>query len=284
LKFKKKENSNIWELKKIDGRDVSSKTNIKFEIHIGKSIELHMLYPFYPKISGITVLQFMSALAYTCDLDIQLQDASDLTTPYLNLFGQTYYEYTLLGRSEKEMSATQNAPINKTTFLECVTKHSDEDHWMYGNVFLGTLETCYTERIDVEDCPIHYNFLGHLLYKTIMPLCVDIVKKVTNQASTFKIEKENLKQIMEKIPPREKKIAHQYPKIRKCISTIKEYQTIVAELRSKSTYKEVYKTAFEFCFSQLENTPTALNVFQMMRGCVFQTLDFLWKNKCTTNN
>ena len=88
-----------WELKKINGDEVSSKTKVNF-IVLSDHIELQNLYPFYPKLSGTVVLQFLSALSYTCDLPIQLIDASDLNVPFLSHFGQTYYEHVLMGPKE----------------------------------------------------------------------------------------------------------------------------------------------------------------------------------------
>jgi len=86
LEFENEENSAIWKLQKIDGVEVSSKTEIKFRVRDGTSIYLQKLIPFFPKVSGITVLQFLSALAYTCNGFIFLHDDADLTPLYKKLF------------------------------------------------------------------------------------------------------------------------------------------------------------------------------------------------------
>ena len=53
---------------------------------------------------------------------------------------------------------------------------------------------------------------------------------------------------------------------------------------NETKYKEFFSTSFEFCLDQLQTEKstaiTALAVFKMMRGCVFETLDFLWKYEC----
>jgi hypothetical protein len=77
----------------IDGVKVSSATHILIKIFPEQEkIELAHLYPFYPQLSGIDVLQFISALSFTCKFKIEGTDDSDFMTPFYVLFGQSYYK------------------------------------------------------------------------------------------------------------------------------------------------------------------------------------------------
>merc|ERR1712096_553338 len=90
-------------------------TDISFAIfRATHSVYLNKLYPGYPKISGVDVMQFLMTLCYTCEYVFETTDASDLSIPYMFLHNQTYYASVINGKNE--IIAEKNPPVDQNEF------------------------------------------------------------------------------------------------------------------------------------------------------------------------
>jgi hypothetical protein len=169
------------------------------------------------------------------------------------------------------MKSVQNKEIIKTTFLTCVNDEWFKKDEMDIKQILETLKICENDKIKLIDCPLHYQLVGYSLYNNIFPNCVakpseEIPELETGTIDT--IEKDNLNQIMKKIPPPKKQNS------KTC--AIKDYETIRKEFDDKTLlYERDLKKALAVCFK--EERKTALDVFNMMKSCVFKELHVLWK-------
>merc|ERR1712096_581615 len=94
-------------------------TDISFTTFpIKHSVYLNTLYPGYPKISGMDIMQFLMILCHTCDYWFATRDGSDLSTPYFFLHNQNYYDSVINGKNK--IISKNNDPIGQHEFLKCV--------------------------------------------------------------------------------------------------------------------------------------------------------------------
>jgi len=266
-----------WELMRINGEknfDPFQKPTITINFQIGKNkkeIYLKNLFPTFPKVSGVDILQFVMSLSYACDFTLSLKDASDISASYKLLYGSGYYMYFVKGIGMNTIN--QKKFILKQNFYECT---------MYELRKLDpvarideTLSSCRNKGISVENCPVHFLWLGSIIHYTIFPKCglnYELANYYSQPTIDFQITPKDLTQIFNKIPQKSK--GSLYPIVKNCTPKVKDFETVKNDVISL----KFMKNAFEFCFPN--PIFTALKLFKILKGCFTETLNFLWKNEC----
>jgi len=270
-----------WELININGEanfdPFQEKTlNISFQIRKDtKEIFIHSLYPTFPKVSGVDILQFLMSLSYVCDFSLTLKDESDISIPYRLLHGSGYYENLIKGHGVKKLT-NQNKIILKKAFYECANHElSKLDSLRRSALIDETLNSCQKKDISVQDCPVHFLWLGNTIHYTLFPKCGLNYKwpdLLPHPELEFHITPTDLTRIFNKSLPRSKPVL--YPIVKECTPKVKDYKTLKKDVISLKFFQH----AFEFCFPA--SSFTALSLFETLKGCVTETLNFLWKNEC----
>jgi len=271
-----------WNLMRINGeinfnpRHQESTLTISFQIRKEKKeIHLEKLFPTFPKVSGVDILQFLMSLSYVCDFTLSLRDASDISISYRMLHGTGYYENLIKGNLGLKM-ANQNKIISKKDFYECANHELLKlNNWGWIAHIDEILNSCQKKAISVQDCPIHYLWLGKAIHYILLPICGLKYKGTVflpQPFLVFHITPKDLTQIFNKLLPKSKLALH--PNINNCTSKVKDYKTVKKNVISLKFFEH----AFDFCFPDMEFT--ALSLFDILKGCVTETLNFLWKNEC----
>ena len=272
----------IWELARINGvrnfdprqREEPTLT-ISFQIKKEeREIYLQDLYPTFPKVSGIDILQFVMSLSYVCDFTLTLKDQSDVSISYRQLYGFGYYENVITGLGIK--MTNQNKIISKKDFYECASHELLRlNNFSWVSRIEETLNSCQEKVINVQDCPVHFLWLGKAIHYILLPICGLNYKwtvLLSKPYFEFQITQKDLTQIFNKILPKSKPVL--YPIVKNCTSKVKDYKTVKKDVISLKFFEH----AFDFCFP--DSKFTALRLFDILRGCVTETLNFLWKNEC----
>jgi len=266
-----------WELIRIDGKinfDPFQKPTptINFQIDKDeKDIYLENLYPTFPKVSGVDILQFLMTLSYACEFTLSLTDGSDLSASYKLLYGAGFYKNLIKGIGFKTIN--QNKIILKNDFYRCA------DYELQNlNPFSRideTVNSCQEQNISVLDCPVHFLWLGRLIHYTLIPKCganYEQVDFIPQPELEYKITSRDLTRIFNKILPKSKPVL--YPIAKNCTPKVKDFETVKKDVISL----KYFQNAFDFCFP--DPIFSALKLFKILRGCVTETLNFLWKNEC----
>jgi hypothetical protein len=175
-----------------------------------KELVLERLYPSYPKVTGVDILQFIVTLGFVCNLNVSIFDMSDLTTPYQILFGKRYYKAMIKG-IETEFSTL----IDKRTFLNCALQEVEQNFHIFQIKIELILNVCIRENILFENCPIGYNWLGKLLHEKIFPICANLIEYYPPIESiffdwlTFEIFREDVVRILSKKFPKPRQIFYE---------------------------------------------------------------------------
>jgi len=272
-----------WELIRINGKinfnpfEIPTLT-ISFQIRKDKKeIYLKNLYPTFPKVSGVDILQFLMSLSYVCGFTLSLKDESDISVSYRLLHGTGYYESLIKGYGIK--TTNQNQIIFKNDFYKCANfelQHLDFIRPI-GRIH-ETLNSCWEKGISVPDCPIHFLWLSNAIHYALMPKCgLNFKWKefFTQPELEFQIIPRDITRIFNKIPPKSKPVL--YPIVKNCTPKVKDFENVEKDIFSLKFFKDV----FDFCFP--DSKFTALHLFEILRGCVTETLNFLWKNECNPN-
>jgi hypothetical protein len=98
------------------------------------------------------------------------------------------------------------------------------------------------------------------------------VEFFTQPELEFQIIQRDITRIFNKIPPKSKPVL--YPIVNNCTPKVKDFENVEKDVFSLKFFKDV----FAFCFA--DSKFTALHLFEILRGCVTETLNFLWKNEC----
>jgi hypothetical protein len=269
-----------WELIRIKGKinfnpfEIPTLT-ISFQIRKDKKeIYLKYLFPTFPKVSGVDIIQFLMALSYSCGFSLDLQDASDISASYRLLYGVGYYDNLIKGKTG---GGIKNQIILFQNFYECAqlellnldpTLRIDE-----------TVNSCEEKNISVIDCPVHFLWLGNVIHSTLMLKCSVNYEQAEYNFSKpeleFQIIQRDITRIFNKIPPKSNPVL--YPIEKNCTPKEKDFETVKKDVKNI----KFFKNAFDFCF--LDPIFSALKLFNTLRGCVTETLNFLWKNECYPN-
>jgi len=246
-----------------------------------KEIYLTDLYPTFPNVSGVDILQFIMALSYACGFTLSLEDESDISVSYRILYGSGYYENLIKGMGVGIETINQNNVIVKEDFYNCANdqlRHLElKDPVVPISKFLNS---CVDNGVSIQDCPVHFVWLGKAIHYNLMPICG--LNHAPNKdlflqpKLEFEIKPNDLSRIFNKLPPKSKPIVPvSYPIIKNCTLRVKDLETIKEDVGSL----KLFKKAFDFCFHDLPIF-TTLKLFTILRGCVTETLNFLWKYKC----
>jgi len=269
-----------WELIRINGKTNFnpfhySASNINFKIDKDKKeIYLENLYPTFPKVSGVDILQFVMSLSYACGFTLSLIDGSDISASYKLLYGSGYYKNLIKGVGIKTIN--QNKIILKHDFYKCAEYelHRLDPFFRIDE----TVNSCQEKGISVLDCPVHFLWLGNAIHHILIPKCganYEQIEFVSQPELTFQIKPRDLNRIFNKIPPKSKPIL--YPISKNCTPKVKDFETVKKDAISL----KFFKNAFDFCFH--DPIFSGLKLFKILRGCVTETLNFLWKNECPPN-
>jgi len=269
-----------WELVRINGKTnfnpFEEKTlTISFKIRKNmKEIFLKNLYPTFPKVTGVDIFQFLMSLSYVCGFTLSLIDKSDISSSYLLLFGAGYYENVIKGTGHN--TKYQNKTILKKDFYKCANFELQHLHLSHPIARIEqTLNSCQEKSISVQDCPVHFLWLGHAIHYTLFPKCglnfkwIDFIPQPELE---FTIIQQDLTRIFNKRLPELKPIL--YPIVNNCTPKEKNYKTFKTDVFSL----KFFKYSFDFCFH--DSKFTALDLFHILKNCVTETLNFLWKNEC----
>jgi hypothetical protein len=274
-----------WELRKINGKQnfdpfYTPSLTISFQIKKDeKEIYLKNLYPTFPKVSGVDILQFLMSLSYSCGFTLSVRDESDLCTSYKLLYGSGYYENLIKGIQRKTIN--QDIMIVKENFYKCANDELQNLDLMYpGLPFNKFLNSCREKDISVQDCPVHFLWLGNVIHSTLIPKCGLNKKPYPDffplHKLEFQITSTDLTRIFNKILPKFKPIL--YPIVKNCSPKVKDFETVQKDI----TLLKFFEHAFDFCFPD-DPKFTTLKLFKTLKGCVTETLNFLWKNECVPN-
>jgi len=270
-----------WELVRINGKlnfdpNQEPTKTISFQIKKDlKEIFLKNLYPTFPKVSGVSILQFLMSLSYACGFTLSVKDESDISASYKMLYGSTYYETLIKGMGNKT-TLNQNKTILKKDFYKCANFELERIHPVYR--MKETLNSCQEKNLSVHDCPVHFLWLGNVIHYTFIPKCglnFQYGEWIPQPLHEFIIIPKDLIRIFNIILPKLKPAL--YPLIMNCTPKRKHYENFKKDVFSL----KFFKNAFDFCF--LNSKFTILSLFQILRGCVTETLNFLWKNECYSN-
>jgi len=286
---------NHWVLKSVNNVEVvpltmKKKSNVSFKTkniippHV---IHLEKLYPSYPKVSGVDILQFIMTLGFVCKRKIILSDESDLSIPYNLLYGKSYYFSKIKGISNN-LKFFQNQIVEKKTFLDCASLEFQNVFQFCYYRLSTTLSTCETRNISVDECPLGYIWLGELLYKNIFHKCIDfnvlsnfmLKNSNTNTMSEFKISNKDLDRILNKRLPKP-----QVPYVTMLdfdVTIPKTYNMIQIEFEHQIPF---FQKALIFTYEMLEKQVgykpiTALQIFKIFMPQLIATLNYLWKYAC----
>lgn len=230
-------------------------TAISFQVkNHEKKIYLTNLYPTFPKVSGVDILQFLMALSYVCEFTLHLNDKSDISSSYRLLYGIGYYENLIKGIGIKQIN--QDKLIFKKDFDKCA-KHELRNLDLLVLGIEDTINSCRDEGISVHDCPVHFIWLGRVIHCTLIPKC-----GVNNYSTDFPhpelkflILPKDLTQIFNKISPKSQQVL--YPIVKDCTPKVKAFETVERSVRSL----KFFENAFDFCFPN--PIFTASNMFKI---------------------
>jgi len=273
----RKGRKNTWELIRINEKRnfnpfYTPSLTISFQIKKDeKEIYLNFLYPTFPKVSGVDILQFLMSLSYACGFSLHLQDHSDMSTSYRLLYGTGYYENLIKGMGIKQIN--QNKFILRKDFYTCA-KEELKNLDPIARIE-ETVNSCREKSISVDDCPVHFLWLGKVIHHILMPKCGInyYVADFPQPELEFFITPKDVTRIFNKIP-HTKSNPNLYPIKKDCTPKVKDFETVKKDAASL----KFLKNAFDFCFP--DPIFTALNMFKILKGCVTETLNFLWKNEC----
>ena len=277
-----KETLHTWELSEVNGKEVfyfadtdpSVYFTMKEEDDKGKYIELNALYPTFPTISGVDLLQFLSTLSFVCKQTLELIDASDVRIPYMLIYGKSYYDFILEGESPP---LDTHITIKKEEFLNCLKNQLNLKHDLFHIKIIKNIKGCESQSqlIDPENCPLGFNIVGKFLYKKIFLRCGMKFSKKPRETTgdQYVIRLVDWNRLMEKLPP----IANVKPTRISC-TAIQNYDALRENLGDSSKIKENFQTAFEVCFEEKEET-TPLILFKTIMRCVSIQLNNFWKCK-----
>jgi len=245
-----------------------------------KEIYLTDLYPTFPHVSGVDILQFIMALSYACGFTLSLEDESDISVSYRLLYGSGYYENLIKGMGVGIETINQNNVILKEKFYDCANHQLRQLELKDPVVPISKfLNSCVDKGVSIQDCPVHFVWLGRAIHYNLIPICG--LNHAPNKdlflqpKLKFEIKPNDLSRIFNKIPLKSTPVS--YPIVKNCTPRVKESVEIVKEDVGSLKF---FKKAFDFCF---HDRPifTTLKLFKILRGCVTETLNFLWKNECT---
>jgi hypothetical protein len=270
-----------WELIRIDGKinfDPFQKPTptINFQIDKDeKDIYLENLYPTFPKVSGVDILQFLMTLSYACEFTLSLTDGSDLSASYKLLYGAGFYKNLIKGMGFKTIN--QNKILLKQDFYRCA------DYELQNlNPFSRideTVNSCQEQNISVLDCPVHFLWLGRVIHQNLMLKCSVNYEQAEYNFSKpeleFQITSKDLIRIFNKIPPKSNPVL--YPIEKNCTPKEKDFETVKKDVKNI----KFFKIAFDWLW--LRKIIFGLLIVHTLRGCVTETLNFLWKNECYPN-
>jgi len=144
--------STIWFLKYVDNEIVINTIggpNISFDTKSGyfnSKLYLNTLYPFYPKVTGVDILQFLVTLGFICHKNLKITDVSDLTRPYKLLYGTSYYGAKIKGIpsyvTKESNFQNQNQIVNKNYFLKCSTAAVKSNYSLFHTKVLSNFDHC----------------------------------------------------------------------------------------------------------------------------------------------
>lgn len=272
-----------WKLSKINGVDVfefDTHSTLYFTIS-HSNIYLDLLKPTFPTISGVDFLQVVTALAYVCERELHLKDASDLSTPYLHLYEKNYYESTIKGPFPLKKNEKKIFDVDK--ICKCTNTQLTENDKVRTQTFLRSMnknvKSCQKDALILQNCPVGLVSIGSFLYENIFPKCIaDIVPTFDKPELEFEIKLEDLHRLMIKVPPSHLSLIN--PKFTENCSKIETYDNLELHLSSEIIQKS-FHDAFEFCFGQIKNMQiTEEYIFKNVMRCVSQNVNFLWKNTC----
>jgi len=192
-----------------------------------KEIYLDNLFPTFPKVSGVDILQFLMSLSYACDFTLSLNDESDISISYKLLTGAGYYSNLIKGLGTKR--ANQNKIIFKNNFYKCAQYELLNLNQLHQVVRINeTLNACQEKDISVQDCPVHFLWLGRVMHYNFMPkiLCCGNwpANLYESQEFNFPILPKDLSRIFNKIPVARPILS--YPIIKNCTPTVKDFETV----------------------------------------------------------
>jgi hypothetical protein len=171
----------------------------------------------------------------------------------------------------------QNKIIEKKDFYTCANYEFKKLNYSH-SILEETLNSCQKKSISVLDCPVHFLWLGRLIHHTLIPKCGLKYKRdvfFPQVELEFKIIPKALVRIFNKIPAQSSAEPISYPIFQNCTPIVKDFETVKKDVLSI----KLLKNAFSFCFP--DSIFTALKLFKILKGCVTETLNFLWKNECT---
>jgi len=233
-------------------------------------IELTHLYPFYPKITGVDILQFISYFAFLCKKRIKIVDASNITPTYKIFYNTTYYEYVLKGK-KLDVVKNQNKEIEQNFFLKCA-----KDNFPFEIKALASFNFC---KFDIKNCPLtgYQNWFGNFLHRQIMPLCSTLLFTSDHfpgqTVKFFTLTESDVLNLINKPIPETQIDAGCKPR------TLEEIENKFEQKPKDSFVKTTIEQAFQICFDQ--EKMTALNIFKIYFKCVTQLVEYLLKNDCS---
>jgi hypothetical protein len=259
---------------------------IEFHVSIDEQkITLNRLYPTYPKVSGIEILQFITNLAFQCNFRIDVIDSSDVSTVYSKLYGKTYYEYHFKGIDLNQKFLFQKHVVKKKTFLDCFEEQIRDMIENLSQLFYENIQTCENTFVPVEFCPISYN-THYIFYRKSFQYCIDWspIREIYSGTPPpfvhhFRITSEDITRIMKKKEPSN---LTDFVQIHRALykNILKTYYEIRTQIFDTSFLK-LFSKIFELCFLELEKRksyPNPEDIFKLyLRPCVIPNINLFLK-------